>query len=135
MDVGDARLHIRGTLIAVTIQSIHHPMKQSLVFARNGNASLAEDGGVVHAMVVIETDVLVGEEAVHAMAQDKVFRNAALQTLPLGEEPKLVGQDEGLLDVVCGKEDGLVLLDGKAMKQVHDFDTAHYIKKGRGLVQ
>ena len=51
-------------------------------------------------MVVIETDVPMGEEAIHPMTQDEVFRHATLQTFALGEEPKAVGEDEGLFDVV-----------------------------------
>ena len=86
-------------------------------------------------MVVIETDVPMGEEAIHPMTQDEVFRHATLQAFALGEEPEAVGEDEGLFDVVGRKEDGLLLFDGQPMEQVHDFDTAHHIEEGRRLVE
>lgn len=103
MDVGDALLHIGCTLIAMTVQGIHHPMKQGLVFTRDGYATIAEDRRVIHTMIVVEADVFVRKEAIHAMAKDEVFRYTALQALSFGEEPKLIGQHQSLLDVVRGE--------------------------------
>ena len=84
------------------VQCVHQPMKQGRVLARDAYFLVPLYGRVVNTMLIVEADILVGKEAIHPVAKDEVFRHAALQAFTLGQEPKLVGQYQGLLDVVGG---------------------------------
>ena len=98
------------------VQRIHCPMEQGLVRALYLHLAMAAHGGVIHAMIVVETDVLAREEMLHPMAQDDVLRHTALQAVLAREKPQSVGEYQRLLDVVCGEQDGLLLFVGETMK-------------------
>ena len=69
------------------------------------------------------------------MIQDDVFGYSCLQTMLLGEQPKFVGQYQGLFDVVGGKQNGFLLFHGQPMKQMHDFDTAYHIQESCRFIE
>jgi hypothetical protein len=100
----------------MAVEGIDGPVEEGVI--GGGDVEAAGDVylGIVDAMVVVETDGAAGKEVFHAMAEDDVFGDAALQSVRVGEQPETVAEHEGLLDVVGAEQDGFVLFGGQTME-------------------
>ena len=67
------------------VQGVDGPMKEGFVFTLYSYFLLSAYGRVVHSVVIVKTDILVGEQFIHVVVEYDVFRHATLQPFPFGQ--------------------------------------------------